>query len=86
MTLLFIIVGAFLGFPIAGGCLGLMVGFILAITVWPKNVSRLKAGKPHGYLMKRAIKLLVSLKLLNSPWTYYKGPWQKNKTIEVNDV
>lgn len=85
-TILFMVLGSFLGFPIASGCVGFIVGFILAITVWPKSIARLKAGKPYGYVMKQAIQLMVRLRLKHSPWMNYTGRWNKNKSVGVRDV
>ena len=85
-TIVFMVLGSFLGFPIASACVGFIVGFILAITVWPKSIARLKAGKPYGYVMKQAIQLMVRLRLKHSPWMNYQGRWQKNKTLGGHDV
>lgn len=85
-ALVFTLIGSLIGFPIASGCMGFIFGFILAITFWPKRIARLKAGKPHGYMMKQAIQLMVTLKLKHSPWVHYQGRWHKNKTLGVRDV
>ena len=41
-TLLFTLLGALIDFPLAFGCGGLLIGFILAITAWPKGIARFK--------------------------------------------
>lgn len=73
--------GIMLGFPLACGCVGFLLGFILAITFWPKRISRVKEGKPYGYVTKKTIQLLVKLKVKHSPWFHYEGKWRKNKTL-----
>ena len=85
-TVLFIVLGYLLGFPVACGCIGFIVGFILAITLWPKYIATLKAGKPYGYVTKKAIQLLVRLRLKHSPWIHYQGIWKKNKSIGGSHV
>ena len=80
-TMFFILVGALIGFPIALGCRGFVLGFILSITVWPKLIARLKTGKPHGHVLKKTLLLMVRLGLKHSPWTHYQGRWNKNKTV-----
>lgn len=85
-ALLFTLMGSLVGFPIASGCVGFILGFILAITLWPKRVARMKAGKPYSYVMKQAIQIMVRLKLKHSPWVHYQGRWQKNKTLGARDV
>jgi len=85
-TLVFMLLGWVVGYPVACGCVGLIVGFVLAITVWPKSISRLKADKPYGYVMKQVIQLLVRLRLKNSPWINYQGCWRKSNAIGVIDV
>lgn len=86
VTLVFNALGFFIGFPIASGCLGFIVGFILAITLWPKCIADLKAGKPYGYVMKQFIQMMVRLRLKHSPWIHYRGRWNKNKTVGEYDV
>lgn len=85
-TLFFILLGAMVEFTLAFGCVGFMIGFILSITVWPKGIARIKAGKPYGYVMKKTIQWMVRLRLKHSPWIYYHGRWQKNKSIGVRYV
>lgn len=84
--LMFTLLGCLIGFPIASGCVGFMVGFILAITVWPKSIARIKAGKPYGYVTKKAIQVLVRLRLKHSPWVHYQGQWNKNKSVGGSHV
>lgn len=81
ISLIFTIVGCFIGYPLACGCVGFLVGFITAITVCPKRIARIKAGKPHGYLVKKTILLLVRWGLRSSPYTHYIGGWQKSKIL-----
>ncbi|STX28437.1 conjugative transfer region protein [Legionella beliardensis] len=85
-TLIFILLGITVRFPLAFGCIGFVIGFILSITVWPKGIARIKAGKPYGYLMKQTIHWLVRLRLKHSPWIHYQGQWQKNKSVGVPHV
>ena len=85
-TMVFIMLGCLIDFPIASGCVGFIVGFILAITVWPKWIARIKAGKPYGYVTKKAIQLLVRLRLKHSPWIHYQGQWNKNKSVGGSHV
>lgn len=80
-ALLFVLFGLLIGFPLASGCIGFVIGFILSITFWPKGVARVKAGKPYGYVMKKTILWMVRLRLKQSPWIHYQGRWQKNKSV-----
>ena len=80
-SLLLSLIGLYLGYPLASGCAGFLVGFIVSITVCPKRVARLKAGKPHGYLMKKVLQTLVDLGLKKSPYIHYAGRWQKSKIV-----
>ena len=78
-ALIFILIGAFLGFPLAFGCVGFLVGFVMSITTCPKRIARLKAGKPHGHLMKKSVLLLVHFGLKQSPYLNHTGLWQKSR-------
>lgn len=85
-SLLFALTGISAGYPLAFGCVGFLVGFVLSITVCPKRVARLKAGKPHGYLMKKTILCFARLGIRASPYLSYKGLWQKYKYVGVCHV
>ena len=74
-ALIFILMGAFIGCPVAGGCVGFLVGFVMSITVCPKRIARIKADKPQGYLMKKTVLLLSRLKLRQSPYLNHTGFW-----------
>jgi len=78
-TCTFIVIGGFIGFPVAFGCVGFIVGFVLSITTCPKRIARIKAGKPHGHLMKKTLLLLVRLRLRQSPYLHHQGVWQKSR-------
>lgn len=80
-SLLFTISGLFLGYQLALGCIGFLLGFVLSITVCPKWMARLKAGKPHGYLMKKTILLLARFGMQRSPYLTHSGTWQKSKLV-----
>lgn len=80
-TLFFILSGAMAGYPLAAGCIGFVIGFILSITVWPKKVASIKAGKPYGYVTKKTIQWMVRLRFKLSPWIHYQGQWQTNKSV-----
>lgn len=81
ITLIFMLLGGVLGFPLAASCIGFVIGFILSITLWPKAIARIKTGKPYGYVMKKTIQGMVRLGLKKSPWIHYQGRWQKNKSL-----
>lgn len=78
-TLIFILIGVFIGFPVAFGCVGFLVGFVMSITTCPKQIARLKAGKPHGHLMKKTVLLFVRFGLRQSPYLTHIGLWQKSR-------
>jgi len=80
-SLLFTLIGIFADYPLAFGCVGFLVGFVLSITVCPKRVARLKAGKPSGYLMKKTILSFVRWGIRTSPYLSHKGSWQKSKLV-----
>ncbi|WP_040535436.1 TIGR03750 family conjugal transfer protein [Legionella drancourtii] len=73
--------GLFFGFPIAFGCVGLILGFILAVSVIPKPVARLKMGKPHGYLVKKIKIKLAQWTFCPSPYLTHRGHWSTSKRI-----
>lgn len=81
MSILFSLMGLCIGYPLACGCVGFLVGFIVSITLCPKRVAGLKAGKPHGYLMKQTIQKLTKYGLRRSPYLHHIGPWQKSKIV-----
>ena len=85
-ALIFIVIGAFLGFPIASGCVGFLVGFVMSITSLPKRIARLKAGKPYGYLNKKTILMLVRFRVKQSPYLSHIGFWQKSKSRSKSHV
>ena len=74
-------IGFFLGWPGAFGCLGLVLGFIVAVSLMPKPVSRLKVGKPHGYLVKNIRIKLAQLGLIQSPYLTHRGLWHTSKRL-----
>ncbi|MBA2649343.1 MAG: TIGR03750 family conjugal transfer protein [Legionella sp.] len=81
ITLLFTIIGLFTGYPVASGCVGFIVGFIVSITFCPKRAASIKAGKPHGYLRKKIILLMARWGLRPSPYIHHIGAWQKSKIL-----
>jgi conjugative transfer region protein (TIGR03750 family) len=85
-SLLFTLSGLFIGFPLALGCTGFLAGFILSITVCPKRVAKLKAGKPHGFLMKQIIRSMAYYGIRRSPYLNYQGLWQKSKRAGTHNV
>jgi conjugative transfer region protein (TIGR03750 family) len=79
-------IGFFVGYPLALGCVGFLLGFILAITLAPKQIAHIKAGKPHGYLMKKTLLYLVHLGLKRSPYCHYQGIWQTSKLVGKYEI
>lgn len=73
--------GLYIDYPLACGCVGFLVGFIVSITTCPKRAARLKSGKPHGYLMKKTILILVNLHFRHSPYLHHQGAWRKSKYL-----
>lgn len=86
ISFLFSILGVFFRFPLAFGCLGFIVGFIVSITFCPKYAARIKAGKPQGYLMKKTLLGLAGLGLRTSPYLHYAGSWQTSKYLRQSHV
>lgn len=82
----FFLIGLASGLKVALTSLGLFVGFIIGIYVLPKPISRLKLGKPYGYLRKKITLVLVKLRFIKSPFLTYVGRWQKSKYIRRLDV
>lgn len=80
-SVIFVIAGLFINFPLAAGCVGFIVGFVLSITACPKRFARIKAGKPHGYLMRQAVLFCVRIGLKQSPYLSHQGQWQKSKIV-----
>jgi conjugative transfer region protein (TIGR03750 family) len=85
-SLLFTIAGFILSFPLAFACVGFLLGFVLAITVCPKQVAKVKAGKPKGYLTKKMIVHLSNWGLRHSPYLHHQGPWQRAKRVRSVNV
>lgn len=85
-ALLFTLLGACLDFPVALGCTGFLVGFVLSITVCPKHMARIKQGKPYGYLMKKSLLLLVRAGFRQSPYIHHIGRWNKSATRRSSHV
>ena len=82
----FVFIGLMLGWAVILGCLGFLVGFIVSITMLPKPISRLKANKPHGYLLKQALMRLAHFGLVQSPFISYQGLWHASKSVRRKDV
>ena len=80
-SVIFVIGGLLIDFPLAAGCVGFVVGFVLSITVCPKRFSRIKAGKPHGYLMKQTLLFCARIGLKQSPYIAHCGQWQKSRIV-----
>lgn len=85
-ALIFVLIGACIDYPVAFGCVGFLVGFVLSITTCPKRIARIKHDKPHGYLMKKTVLLFVRLKLRQSPYLRHTGRWQKSRIVRLSDV
>lgn len=86
MTIIGLLIGIFLGYPLMLALVGLLIGFILGVTIFPKPISRLKKGKPYGYLKKQGRLKASQLGLMKSPYLYYQGPWRKGRTIRKDHV
>jgi len=80
-SLLLTLIGFYFDLPLAFGCIGFLVGFVLSITSCPKQIARLKAGKPQGYLMKKTRLMLARLGLRSSPYLSYRGRWLTAKRV-----
>lgn len=76
-----ILIGMCFGFPGAFGCVGLILGFTLAVSIVPKPISQLKVGKPHGFLLKKVKIKLARVGILPSPYLEYQGHWSTSKRI-----
>lgn len=81
ISIVFSLAGLFIGYPLACGCVGFIVGFIVSITFCPKRAASIKAGKPHGYLMKKILLLLAHWGIRQSPYLQHLGVWQKSKLV-----
>ena len=82
----FVCIGVMLGWAVILGCVGFLVGFIVSITLLPKPISRLKANKPHGYLLKQALIRAADFGLVQSPFISYQGLWHASKSVRRKDV
>ncbi|HHT9916341.1 TPA: TIGR03750 family conjugal transfer protein [Legionella pneumophila] len=81
ISIFFSLTGLLIGYPLACGCVGFIVGFIVSITFCPKRAAAIKAGKPHGYLMKKTVLLMAKWGLRPSPYLHHVGTWQKSKLL-----
>ncbi len=86
MTLTFLIIGLLFRFPGAFGCTGFVLGFIVGVSFAPKPISRLKAGKPYGYLKKRVRINLASWGFVRPPYLAHVGLWHTLKRLGVRRV
>jgi conjugative transfer region protein (TIGR03750 family) len=78
---LFTLIGFMTRWVVAFACLGFLIGFIVAITLLPTPLARFKAGKPHGYLKKTGVLMLVRFRLKQSPYIHYTGLWRRSKHV-----
>lgn len=85
-TVLFTGFGLAIGYPLALGCLGFLAGFIASVSVLPKPLSRIKTGKPHGFLMKTVRITFSRFHPSGSPYVMHTGVWCKSKRIGRVDV
>ena len=83
---IFVFAGLMLGWAVILGCVGFLVGFIVSITMLPKPISRLKANKPHGYLLKQALIRLADFGLVQSPFISHQDYWHTSKSARQKDV
>ncbi|HFL2715776.1 TPA: TIGR03750 family conjugal transfer protein [Legionella pneumophila] len=81
ISILFSFAGLFVDYPLAFGCVGFIVGFIVSITFCPKRAALIKAGKPHGYLYKKTMLLMAQGGLIRPPYLHFIGSWQKSKIL-----
>lgn len=86
VTVFFILMGIAVGWMVAMGAIGFLLGFIIGMCFVPKYVARMKAGKPYGYLMKKLTFVLARLGLKKSHYLNYTGAWQTSKTIRRSRV
>ncbi|SKA18419.1 TIGR03750 family conjugal transfer protein [Legionella maceachernii] len=80
-SLVFALVGLNWGFSLALSCIGFLLGFVLAITVCPKQIARLKTGKPKCYLAKKIRIKLSRWGICRRVYLNYQGLWQITKTL-----
>lgn len=73
--------GALFGWPLLSGAAGMILGFVVSILVMPNPVSRIKAGKPQGYLVKKTRIMLAGYGLGKAPYLAHRGFWQKSKRL-----
>lgn len=78
------LIGVYFGFPLAFFCLGFFLGFIAGITLCPKQLARLKAGKPAGFLIKKVWLTCAHLSIKRMPYCQYQGLWQKSKKVDAH--
>lgn len=83
---MFTLAGLMTGWTVALTCIGFLLGFIVAITLLPKPIARLKAQKPHGYLTKTLTLKLVQLRLKKSPYLQHTGLWSRTKRMGGSHV
>ena len=83
---IFLVVGYFIGWMAACGSIGFLLGFIVSLTLVPKPIAHIKAGKPHGYLMKKLRLKLALIGVGRTPYLSYRGIWQKSRRIGGNHV
>ena len=81
ISILFSLAGLLIGYPLACGCVGFILGFIVSISFCPKRAAAIKAGKPHGYLMKKIVLLMAQWGLRRSPYIHHQGAWQKSRLV-----
>ena len=80
--LLGLITGLLLGYVALAVCLSLVFGGVLSLFWLPRQFAKHKKGKPHGFLLKSVRLQLARLNIIENPYTFYQGAWQKAKRFK----
>lgn len=62
--------------------LSFVIGGVLSIFWLPRLFAKRKKGKPHGFLLKSVRLQLARLNIIENPYTFYQGAWQKAKRFK----
>lgn len=83
--LISLLIGFLVGMPILIACIGTLLGFFISVRAFPKMLSRLKAGKPSGFLKKLLVIKASTWGFVKPPYLKYQGKWRKEQRIGVKN-
>lgn len=81
MLLFAILGGLMFSRPGISAGVGVIAGFFAGIRLLPGLLSRLKEGKPEGYLKKSLLVQLAKTGLIQSIYLKHQGKWRTSRSL-----